>query len=141
MYKIKVERVDDAFHFVGTNERGNTVHMDISQEAGGRGAGAGPMQLLIMAVGGCSGIDILSILQKGRQEVEYFGVELTAEERAEVNAAFEARNAGFRAAYFPGRERLFSTAGADEARGRDHPDDLADFQHAVRMLLRLARTG
>jgi hypothetical protein len=66
---------------------------------------------------------------------------LTAEERAEVNAAFEARNAGFRAAYFPGRERLFSTAGADEARGRDHPDDLADFQHAVRMLLRLARTG
>ena len=82
MYKINVERVDDAFHFVGTNERGNQVHMDTGKEEGGSGEGAGPMQLLIMAVGGCSGIDILSILKKGRQQVDKFSVDLTAE-RAE----------------------------------------------------------
>ena len=82
MYKIKVERIDDAFHFVGTNERGNKVHMDTSEDQGGTGQGAGPMQLLIMGMGGCSGIDILSILKKGRQTVDHFGVELTAE-RAE----------------------------------------------------------
>ncbi len=82
MYKINVERVDDAFHFVGTNERGNKVHMDTGVEEGGHGEGAGPMQLLIMAVGGCSGIDILSILKKGRQQVDTFSVDLTAE-RAE----------------------------------------------------------
>ncbi len=82
MYKIKVERIDDAFHFVGTNERGNTVHMDTSEEQGGTGQGAGPMQLLIMGMGGCSGIDILSILKKGRQTVDHFSVDLTAE-RAE----------------------------------------------------------
>lgn len=82
MYKINVELIDDAFHFVGSNERGNKVHMDISTEQGGTGQGAGPMQLLIMGVGGCSGIDILSILRKGRQNVEQFSVDLTAE-RAE----------------------------------------------------------
>lgn len=82
MYKINVERVDDAFHFVGTNERGNKVDMDTGVEEGGHGEGAGPMQLLIMAVGGCSGIDILSILKKGRQQVDSFNVDLTAE-RAE----------------------------------------------------------
>ncbi|MEM8489124.1 MAG: OsmC family protein, partial [Bacteroidota bacterium] len=36
----------------------------------------------IMGLGGCSGIDILSILKKGRQNVEHFSVNLTAE-RAE----------------------------------------------------------
>ena len=82
MYNIKVERIDDAFHFVGTNERGNSVHMDTGEEDGGSGQGAGPMQLLIMGLGGCSGIDILSILKKGRQNVEHFSVDLKAE-RAE----------------------------------------------------------
>ncbi len=82
MYKIQVERVDDDFHFVGTNERGNRVHMDIGTEEGGHGEGAGPMQLLVMAIGGCSGIDIISILKKGRQQVDGFNVDLTAE-RAE----------------------------------------------------------
>ncbi|RXV64676.1 hypothetical protein C6W92_07465 [Roseovarius sp. A46] len=64
---------------------------------------------------------------------------LTASERAKVNDAFEARNAGFRAAHFPGRDRLFPPADASDARGRGHPDELAAFQHAVRMILRLAR--
>ena len=82
MIKIRVERVDDAFHFVGTNDRGNEVHMDTGIDEGGHGKGAGPMQLLIMGMGGCSGIDILSILKKGKQEVTHFSVDLEAE-RAE----------------------------------------------------------
>lgn len=82
MYKLKVDLLDNGFHFLGTNARGNTVHMGTSVEEGGSGQGAGPMELLIMAVGGCSGIDILSILRKGRQQVDSFSVDLTAE-RAE----------------------------------------------------------
>ena len=82
MYKLKVDLLDSGFHFLGTNARGNTVHMDTSVEQGGSGQGAGPMEMLIMALGGCSGIDILSILRKGRQQVDSFSVDLTAE-RAE----------------------------------------------------------
>lgn len=80
--KIKLVRVDGAFRFLAANEAGHTVHLDASPQAGGEGAGARPMELLVMGLGGCSGIDILSILKKGRQEVEAFGVELEAE-RAE----------------------------------------------------------
>lgn len=77
--RINVKRVDDAFHFVGTNDRGNTVDMDTSLEEGGKGNGAGPMQLLIMGLGGCSGIDIISILRKSRQEVKEFSVDIDSE--------------------------------------------------------------
>ncbi|MDZ4699873.1 MAG: OsmC family protein [Rhodothermales bacterium] len=79
MIHIQVERVDDAFHFVGRNDRGNTVHMDTSVEDGGSGQGAGPMQTLLMALGGCSGIDIVAILKKGRQEISSFKVDFDAE--------------------------------------------------------------
>ncbi len=79
MIHIQVERVDDAFHFVGRNDRGNTVHMDTSEAEGGREQGAGPMQLLLMALGGCSGIDIVSILKKGRQRIDTFRVDFEAE--------------------------------------------------------------
>ena len=79
MIHIQVERVDDAFHFVGRNDRGNTVHMDTGVEDGGSGQGAGPMQTLLMALGGCSGIDIVSILKKGRQEIASFKVDFNAE--------------------------------------------------------------
>ena len=77
--KIDVELVDDAFHFVGTNERGNTVHVDIGKEEGGNEQGTGSMQLLIVGMGSCSGIDILSILRKGRQQVDTFHVSLDAQ--------------------------------------------------------------
>ncbi len=82
MYKIKVERVNHEYHLVGTNERGNQVHMDSTLGESNGSLGAGPMQLLIMGLGGCSGIDVLSILQKQRQPVEDFSIDLTAE-RAE----------------------------------------------------------
>jgi putative redox protein len=38
-----------------------------------------PMQGLIMALGTCSGIDIVAILEKQRQEFESFGMSITAE--------------------------------------------------------------
>ena len=88
--RIKIERTDDLFHFVGTNDRGNEIHMDRSVEEGGTGQGAGPMQLLIMGLGGCSGIDILSILKKGRQTVDSFSVDIEAERvKDQVPAPYE----------------------------------------------------
>jgi len=46
------------------------------------GAGAGPMDLLLLAVGGCTGRDVVSILRKMRQPLEGFRVEVRGE-RAE----------------------------------------------------------
>ncbi|GAB5517838.1 MAG: OsmC family protein [Rhodothermales bacterium] len=71
---ITIERIDDAFHFVGTNPEGNTLHMDLTPEEGGTGQGYGPMQMVATALGGCSAIDIILILRKGRQTIESFSM-------------------------------------------------------------------
>lgn len=79
---IRLHRLDDAFHFVASNDAGNEVHLDVTEEEGGAGQGAGPMQTVIMAFGGCSSIDVISILKKQRQDLKDFDVDITYE-RAE----------------------------------------------------------
>ena len=87
--KISIQRLDDAFHFLANNEAGNTVHMDTSPANGGSGQGAGPMQLLVMALGGCSGIDIVDILKKSRQPLEDINIEVEYERaKGQVPALF-----------------------------------------------------
>ena len=77
--KINLTRANNAVHFVAKNEFGNEVHMDGSETLGGQNLGIRPMQLLIAAMGGCSGIDIVAILKKQRQEIEEFSMEIDAE--------------------------------------------------------------
>jgi len=43
--------------------------MDADDTAGGRNGGFRPMELLLVAFGGCSGMDVISILRKKRQPV------------------------------------------------------------------------
>lgn len=75
---VSLARQQAAFHFKATNDRGHIVDMDdASAYESGNGNGVSPMQLLIMAVGGCSGIDIVSILEKSRQEIDSFTMEIS----------------------------------------------------------------
>ena len=77
MAKVTLQHLDDNFHFLATNSDGNTMHMDTSPEEGGSGQGVGPMQAVAMALGGCSGIDIVIILKKQRQELQKFNTVIT----------------------------------------------------------------
>ncbi len=77
--KILLKRLNENYHLEATNESGNTVHIDASPAIGGGGEGARPMELLIMGLGGCSSIDIISILKKSRQPLEDLQVEINAE--------------------------------------------------------------
>jgi putative redox protein len=77
--KIQLERVGDTLDFRATNEAGCAVDISAAATHGGRGQGVRPMQLLVMGLGECSGIDMLSILVKGRQPVETFSVVLEAD--------------------------------------------------------------
>jgi putative redox protein len=76
---ITLQRQDDAYHFVARNETGNSVSLDGSPSIGGGNKGARPMELMLMGLGGCSGIDIVSILKKGRQEPREFDIEIDAD--------------------------------------------------------------
>lgn len=74
--KITLERVNDNYHFQLKNERGHIVDVDNKTEFGGNDLGASPMELVLMGVAGCSGIDIISILKKQRQEITSFKAEV-----------------------------------------------------------------
>ena len=79
MVKVELERVNGAFGFEATDANGHTVKIDTSPETGGENFGVRPMQLLLMGLGGCSGIDILSILKKQRQNVTGFRMRIEGE--------------------------------------------------------------
>lgn len=66
---IEVKRVDDAYHFEAANEDGKVVQMDAAPAIGGHDQGVRPMEMLLMALGGCSGIDIVNILTKQKQTI------------------------------------------------------------------------
>ena len=77
--KVQLRRLDDAFHFEARNEHGATMQFDANPEIGGHDKGVRPMQALLMAVGGCSAIDIVLILKKQRQEITDFRMEIDGE--------------------------------------------------------------
>jgi len=70
--KVTLERVNENFHFELKNDRGHIVNVDARPDFGGNNLGASPMELLLMGVAGCSGIDMISILKKQRQEITSF---------------------------------------------------------------------
>ncbi|GAB4292117.1 MAG: OsmC family protein [Coriobacteriia bacterium] len=69
--------------FVGWDEAGHGVVMDATPEHKGDGSGPRPLELVLYALGGCTGIDIVSILEKQRQDVVDFELDITAEQREE----------------------------------------------------------
>lgn len=64
--------------FSSTTPSGHEVKMDASEEVGGENSGARPTELVLNAVAGCTGIDIISILQKMRLEPTSFHMDIEA---------------------------------------------------------------
>ncbi|MGV3640854.1 MAG: OsmC family protein [Adhaeribacter sp.] len=77
--KVELRRVNNAFHFEAVGVAGVPVHMDASPDIGGENAGARPMEMILMGLGGCSAIDIVLILQKQRQVIEDMTISIDGE--------------------------------------------------------------
>lgn len=60
--------------FEGTSVSGHTVRLDSDRQ---RNSAPGPMEMLLLALGGCTGTDVLSILRKKRQHVESLEIEIS----------------------------------------------------------------
>lgn len=67
--KIDLRQTGDDFELEAVNEQGNKVQIDSAPEFGGHDSGLRPMQLLLCALGGCSAIDVISILKKQKEKV------------------------------------------------------------------------
>ena len=89
--KITLERVNENFHFQLKNERGHIVNVDARPDFGGNDMGPSPMELVLMSVASCSGIDMISILKKQRQEITSFKAEVEGE-RVQVGEAKPFKN-------------------------------------------------
>jgi len=74
--------------FVGESDSGHSVVMDSSVDAGGRDLGVRPMEMLLLGLGGCTAIDVVSILHKSRQQIVDCEVEIEAERAAEIPRVF-----------------------------------------------------
>lgn len=65
--EINLVRKSGKYNFEATNESGFTVEMDAKAEIGGQGKGFRPMEMLLIGLGGCSGIDMVNILAKQKE--------------------------------------------------------------------------
>ena len=62
---------------------GHTFTMDGSPDVGGRNLGARPMEVMLMGMGGCTAIDVVSMLKKQRQDILGVEVSLVGERATE----------------------------------------------------------
>lgn len=75
--KITLNRINDDYLFECKNAAGNTLLLDNTSQEGAKGVS--PMESVLMAVAGCSGIDVVSILKKQRQTITGFSAEVEGE--------------------------------------------------------------
>lgn len=65
--------------FVGKTDSNHWITMDGPEDFGGSNAGIRPKELMLLALAGCTGSDVVSILQKKRIDVRSFEINITAE--------------------------------------------------------------
>ena len=86
---ITLERQNQAVHLQGSNAEGLTVQIDGSAAIGGENKGVRPMELMLMSLGGCSSIDVITILQKMKQPLDDLKIDVSGTRReGEIPAVF-----------------------------------------------------
>lgn len=96
---VELKRVDDAFHFAATGVANVTLDIDGSTTIGGHNAGARPMEMLLMGLAGCSAIDVIVILNKQKQIIDDFHIQVRGEREAgAIPAPFKAIHLEYRLA-------------------------------------------
>jgi len=75
--EVLLKRIDQDFLFEAIGSSPVPVHIDAAEGIGGHNAGARPMELLLMGLGGCTAIDVILILKKQRQIIEDFQIRLS----------------------------------------------------------------
>ncbi|NHB89306.1 OsmC family protein [Photorhabdus tasmaniensis] len=81
----------EGLSLLGESSSGHQIMMD--GNAGDKAPS--PMEMVLMAVGGCSTIDVISVLQKGRYDIKDCEVKLTSRRREEVPRLFTHINLHF----------------------------------------------
>ena len=71
--------------FIGVTPAG---HAQVIETDSSRAGAATPMELVLLALGGCTGVDVISILRKKRQRVTDYRIEVSGERRDEFPKSY-----------------------------------------------------
>ena len=78
----------DGMMMVGESASGHAIVMDGPEDLGGKNLGIRPMEMLLLGMGGCTTIDVVSTLKKMREEVRDCRVEISAQRADEHPKVF-----------------------------------------------------
>lgn len=96
MTTIEIKKGEADFSFEATDLKGHLVKFDTSEETGGINFGVRPMHGVLMSLGSCSGIDIVSILKKQRLTIKGFTMIISGErEKGKEPSLWESVNIDF----------------------------------------------
>ncbi len=73
----------DGMQFIGKGESGHAVVMDSDPRVGGENSAARPVETMLCALGGCTGMDVISILRKMHTPPTSFRIEIEDERATE----------------------------------------------------------
>lgn len=65
--------------FETDNPSGHKTFIDVGEENGGKGDGLRPKAMMLSALAGCSGVDVIPLLEKMRISIDDFKIEITGE--------------------------------------------------------------
>ena len=82
--KAIIQFAGDEF-FVGIAPSGHAQAIETNSK---RNRAATPMELLLIALGSCTGVDVISILKKKRQRVTDYRIEVSGERREEFPRSY-----------------------------------------------------
>lgn len=86
--KVSVKHIK-GMHFQGEGSSKVITHIDTAITAGGSGHGSNPMELLLMSIAGCSGMDIVSILDKMKVKFQRFETTVEGERASDHPKVFK----------------------------------------------------
>lgn len=92
--KARIKWVQDVM-WVAESETGHAVVMDGAPEIGGRNLGMRPMEMLLLGMGGCTAMDVISILKKSREQVTDCEIQMQAKRAEDHPKVFTAIHVHF----------------------------------------------
>jgi putative redox protein len=85
--KAVVKQIESC-SFIGKADSNHWVSIDTKKEVSGSDAAAHPMELVLLALGSCTGCDVISILQKKKVPLQDFEIHIDAERAEEHPRVF-----------------------------------------------------
>ncbi len=75
--------------FIGKSESNHWVIMDTTKKVGGEEASVRPIELILIGLGGCTSVDVISILNKMRVKLDKFEVNIDANQAEDYPKVFK----------------------------------------------------